>query len=109
MGTSAASKVRSRVFVDGHNIDGVLGEILGGRPEWHQRPRWDRVKDHLCRHLPFDGKPCFVMDRRHFTDKVYPLHRALRRMGYDLQLADKVGKYAGNDDPVDEFILDQLQ
>ncbi|ACU53213.1 conserved hypothetical protein [Acidimicrobium ferrooxidans DSM 10331] len=31
------------LLVDGENIDGVLGQILGHRPEPNERPRWDRV------------------------------------------------------------------
>lgn len=100
--------VQSSVFVDGPNIDGVLGQILRCCPKSHQRPRWNRVKDYLGRILPFSGKPCFVTDKRYFTDKVSPLYRALHSMGYDVRTVDKVGGYIDNDDPVDEFILDQL-
>jgi uncharacterized protein len=32
------------LLVDGENIDGVLGQILGHRPEPDQRPRWERVR-----------------------------------------------------------------
>jgi uncharacterized protein len=108
MVASTASQVPSRIFVDSHNIDGVLRQVLGHCPESHQRPRWDRVKDHLCSVLPFEGKPNFVIDRDQFKDKVFPRHRALRQMGYEVQVVEKVGQYADNDDPVDEFILDQL-
>lgn len=104
----ACSRYYGSTLVDSHNIDGVLGQILGHRPKPEQRPRWDRVKTVLCQHLGFDSKPCFVFDQRRFTKQVYPLYRFLHSAGYDVRTAILQGNYADNDDPVDEFILDQL-
>ncbi len=98
----------SNCFIDGANLDGVLGCIIGRRPSSRERPRWDAIKYHLSRSFPFVGRPSFVLDRRHVTDRVFPLLRFLRHTGIQCQVADKVGGYPGNDDPVDEFILDRL-
>jgi putative heme uptake system protein len=35
------------LLVDGENIDATLGSLLGRRPAPEERPRWDRVRDHL--------------------------------------------------------------
>jgi uncharacterized protein len=103
------SAVRSHSFVDSHNIDGVLAQVIGRRPKPEERPRWNRVKEYLTRHLGVTDKPCFVVDRGRFTDGFFPLYRALKGMGFDVPVVDKIGDHVGNDDPVDEFILDQLQ
>lgn len=98
----------SNFFVDGPNVDGVLGCILGRCPLPRERPRWDEIKRHLSRSFSFTGRPTFVLDQRHFTPQVYPFHRFLRSAGFECRPVDKVGRYPGNDDPVDEFILDRL-
>ncbi len=98
----------SNCFFDAPNLDGVLGCIIGRRPSSHERPRWDVIKYHLSRSFSFVGRPNFVLNRRHVTDRVFPLLRFLRDVGIQCQLADKVGGYPPNDDPVDEFILDRL-
>lgn len=91
-------------FVDGPNVDGVLGEILGHMPESNERPRWDRVK----RFLPSSTKPVFAMNGEHFTEKAYPFFRAMRYMGYDFQPVAPTERSATNEDPVDNYIADQL-
>jgi putative heme uptake system protein len=35
------------LLVDGENIDASLGSLLGRRPNPEERPRWDRVRDHV--------------------------------------------------------------
>jgi len=49
-----------------------------------------------------------VLDKRCFGDTALPFYRFLKSAGYDVVLAEGSEKYAGNNDPVDEFILDQL-
>jgi len=80
----------------------VLGVILGRRPNPHERPRWDRVKALL----PSTGKPHFVVDKSKFCDKAFPLFRALRAMGWQLDVVSEIGPQ--NDDPVDFLILKLL-
>lgn len=98
----------SNFFVDGPNVDGVLGCILGRRPSSGERPRWDEIKYRLSRMCPFTGRPTFVVEKLHFTDRVFLFYRFLRSAGFDFQAVDKIGQYPGNDDPVDEYILDRL-
>ncbi|MGH7140227.1 MAG: hypothetical protein ACREHD_31195 [Pirellulales bacterium] len=92
-------------FVDGPNIDGVLGEILGHMPESNERPRWDRVK----RFLPSARKPVFAMNGENFTKKAYPFFRAMRCMGYDFKAVPPTECSSENEDPVDNFIADGLR
>ncbi|HVA48330.1 MAG TPA: hypothetical protein VNH11_18330 [Pirellulales bacterium] len=91
-------------FVDGPNIDGVLGEILGHMPESEERPRWDRVK----RFLPSTGKPVFAMNGEHFTEKAYSFFRAMTYMGYDFKAVPPTERSSTNEDPVDNYIKDRL-
>lgn len=69
------------VFIDGANIDGVLGVILGRRPEPRERPRWDRVRDGL-RAWYSAHQLEFVLRPAGFRDKSLPFYRALHQMGY---------------------------
>src|SRR5688572_1865644 len=103
-----AFAARPQVLVDGHNIDGVLGEILGHRPKPNERPRWDRVKDYVSREIVSHGEPWFVVDEHRVWDGAFPFYRSLRTMRWHIEPASKVGGYPGNDDPVDELILDKL-
>jgi putative heme uptake system protein len=92
------------VFIDGPNIDCVLGGILGHAPKPNQRPRWDRVKNYFRR----DAKLHFVLNQRNFNDKVFPFHRALRAIGYVVHVESATDVFPDNDDPVDTFILKEL-
>ena len=47
------------------------------RPEPADRPRWNRVKTHLCRLTKCSAKPAFPFDQRRFTKDVYPFYRAI--------------------------------
>ena len=44
------------VLIDGANIDGVLGQILGRQPESEERPRWDNVMKFSAESLSPDGR-----------------------------------------------------
>ncbi|MGL5816084.1 MAG: NYN domain-containing protein [Phycicoccus sp.] len=42
---------RTFVLVDGENLDATLGSsVLGRRPQPEERPRWERVTEHLEQH-----------------------------------------------------------
>jgi len=99
MQKNTTNPARAAIYVDSSNVDGVLGVILGRRPNPHDRPRWDRVKAHLMS----SGKPHFVIARHSFSDKVYPLYRALRTLGWQIDVVSDAVSH--NPDPVDVFIL----
>jgi hypothetical protein len=48
----------------------------------------------------------FVLDSHRFTEKVYPLYRVLRSIGYHVHVVRETTPE--NDDPVDCFILAEL-
>jgi uncharacterized protein len=99
----------ARILVDGPNIDGVLGTVLGRRPRPQERPRWDRVKAYLdLLFRPAVPNRLFVVDRARIGDGAFGFIRALRSIGWRVLPATLVGRYPGNDDPVDESILDHL-
>lgn len=102
-----SSSFHSQVFVDGPNIDMVLGkDILGHRPRPNERPRWDRVSAFARSELDC-VKPTFVFNGNRFADGDSPIcafRRALRFMGYDVQCPR-----GSETDPVDEFILQGLR
>src|SRR5438876_808579 len=105
---SNAPLVRPQVLVDGHNIDGVLGLLLARRPQPNERPQWDRVKEYLRRQFEPTADLLFVIDQSLVRDAAFGFYRALRALKWQVKPVSQVGRYPGNDDPVDEFILDQL-
>jgi uncharacterized protein len=45
-----SARAETFLLVDGENIDATLGgSLLGRRPSPEERPRWDRVRDHVAR------------------------------------------------------------
>jgi uncharacterized protein len=90
-------------FVDGPNIDMVLGDILGRQPRAEDRPRWDRVlkfcrtslRCNVCEFVfngnKFDGSSCFA------------LYRALHGMGWSAKCPRDA-----TTDPVDGYICHRV-
>lgn len=95
----------THLFVDGPNIDAVLGKnVLERKPGACERPRWDRVNE-----VVGAAKSCFVLNGAKFTPDVTPFYRALKLMGYEAAVAGTKGSLPGTGvDPVDEFIKDRL-
>ncbi len=97
----------SATFIDGPNIDCVLGKcVLGRQPSSIERPRWDRVLQ-TCRAWFGASRVRFVLNPVHFaeqTDQVSPFYRFLVTTGYEVPPANSFGAYPPNADPVDEFI-----
>lgn len=92
----------THVFVDGPNVDMVLGkDILGRRPLATQRPKWDRVLSQLATTLgPL--KPTFVLNGNQFAHggpELFGFYRAIRHCGYRVECP------CGTEgDPVDAYI-----
>lgn len=98
----------SHLFVDGPNVDMVLGQcILKRRPLSHERPRWDRVAEYALRKLGCCN-PTFVLNGDKFArnPKLYPLFRALRMMNYRVECPRD--STIDNSDPVDVYIIRKL-
>lgn len=98
----------ARLFVDGPNMDMVLGSnILGRRPWPEERPRWNRVADFARGKLQV-AKPTFVLNGNQFANGstgLLAFRLALRdHMGYDVSCPCGDGT-----DPVDQYILQQLK
>jgi putative heme uptake system protein len=54
---------RSFLLVDGENIDATLGSaLLGRRPQPDERPRWDRVRDHVAATWPAPARLLFFLN-----------------------------------------------
>ncbi|MGL5930661.1 MAG: NYN domain-containing protein [Dermatophilaceae bacterium] len=73
---------RTFVLVDGENLDATLGNaLLGRRPQPEERPRWERVTQHLERHW---GQPVTALFFLNATSGTLPLPfvQALIAMGY---------------------------
>ena len=97
----------SHVFVDGPNIDMILGQdVLGRIPRPPERPRWERVSVY-CRTELGCVRPTFVLNGDRFAlggERVFAFRRALRFMGYNVECP--LGTLS---DPVDAFIQQQLR
>src|SRR5262249_34830372 len=51
------------LLVDGENIDATLGgSLLGRRPQPDERPRWDRVRDHVAAVWPGPTRLLFFLN-----------------------------------------------
>src|SRR5262245_44207508 len=91
----------TRVFIDGLNIDGVLGRILDRIPLPNERPRWRRVHAFCGAELRC-AHPTFVLNGNRFTTGnrgLLALYRVLKSLGYDVQCPCEPSS-----DPDDEYI-----
>lgn len=97
----------SYVFIDGPNLDMVLGHsILGRKPLPGERPRWDRVIEY-CRTRFECHRPIFVLNGERFAqggEQVFAFRRSLRFHGYKVECP-----LGTETDPVDKFIQQQLR
>jgi putative heme uptake system protein len=77
----AAAERRTFVLVDGENIDATLGSVLGRRPTGEERPRWERVTDHV---REWSGQPVTGLFFLNASSGHLPLPfvQALIAMGY---------------------------
>lgn len=50
------------LLVDGENIDGALGGILGTKPQPHQRPRWQHLLEFARRRWEQPVRPLFFIN-----------------------------------------------
>ncbi len=69
------------LLVDGENIDGTLGSIIGHQPTGEDRPRWDRVLD-FAKNL-WSGrnvKPFFFHNATSYIP--WPFIQALKSIGF---------------------------
>ncbi len=102
-----SNQSNSYVFVDGPNMDMVLGkDILGRRPNCHERPKWDRVWA-FFRNVHGCLKPTFVLNGDRLSgggSPAFAFRRVLRSIGYDVQCPHGV-----EGDPVDAFIQQSLR
>lgn len=70
------------LLVDGENIDTTLGQsILGGRPSPDERPRWERLLDHLEDRFDADVTALFFL-AVHGDSLPMPFIQALTAIGY---------------------------
>ncbi len=110
--TPGGPRVCSIGFVDGPNIDCVLGKcILQRQPESLERPRWNRV---LLECVEWFGvaKPCFVLNPIRFADqpdRVSPFYRFLISTGWEVPTLERFRKPTEGVDPVDELIKDNIR
>ncbi|MEZ6070931.1 MAG: hypothetical protein R3C10_11815 [Pirellulales bacterium] len=99
--------IQSHVFIDGPNIDMVLGkDVLGRFPRRFERPRWDRVRD-FCHTELGCARPTFVLNGNRFSlgnPELLGFRRVLREFGYEVQCPRR-----GDEDPVDEYIKERVQ
>jgi putative heme uptake system protein len=96
------------VLIDSANMDMVLTNILGAKPQAEQRPRWDRLYSH-CKETWNCTRPKFVLNGDRFAQGqhgVMAFRRILRHMGYSVETprAVDLGK-----DPDDQFIINELK
>ncbi len=72
---------RSFLLVDGENIDATLGgSLLGRRPNPDERPRWDRVRDHVAR--DWDGPTRLLFFLNATRGVPMPFVQALTAIGF---------------------------
>lgn len=79
------------LLVDGENIDGVLGQILGHRPDPADRPRWERVAQGIERWGNAPVRSFFFINGSSGTIPG-PFIQALRAVGYTPVLVAGQGK-----------------
>ncbi|MEW4490953.1 hypothetical protein AB1L42_22925 [Thalassoglobus sp. JC818] len=95
-------------LIDGPNIDGVLGQILQRQPISEDRPQWDVVRECLQRILGIQVPPMFVIDGTHSNERAYKFYRFLRSAQFRLERRYPDLLLGHNSDPVDDFILGEL-
>ena len=74
------------MLIDGANIDGVLGQILGRQPIGRERPRWDHVMQFSADSLPKDKRKAhffIATDGDQIPQKLFPFLETLRQ--YDIK------------------------
>jgi uncharacterized protein len=72
---------RSFLLVDGENIDATLGSaLLGRRPNPDERPRWDRVRDHVGRAWDVPARLLFFLNATRGVPM--PFVQALTAIGF---------------------------
>ena len=95
---------RSHLFVDGPNIDGVLGSILRRKPRDRERPRWDTVRDFF----DITERPVFPLIGP-LDDRRYAFYRTLRDLGFSVPVVKKTDVLPGNDDATDCSIINSVK
>lgn len=68
------------LLVDGENIDGALGSIIGHRPEPGQRPRWQHLLDFVGREFATGVRGLFFINASHGYHAAFV--QALVAIGY---------------------------
>jgi uncharacterized protein len=100
--TATATTWPGLVLVDGPNADMTLAEIVGRKPRPQERPCWNHVY-HYSRQQLQCGCAEFVLNGNRFGDKVAPLFRALRFIGWRVAYPRD-----SSQDPVDAYIQCRL-
>lgn len=91
------------MLIDGANIDGVLGQILGRQPTGRERPRWDHVMRFSVDSLPMDKRKAhffIATDGEQIPQKLSPFIETLKQCGIKPWLLTR----EGNRQVVDEAI-----
>jgi uncharacterized protein len=101
---NAKSPPAAQCFIDGPNIDAVLGLcILRRQPRPEERPRWERVHGAVTKWYGVD-QPVFVLNGNRFDSSgIFAFRRTLRSLGYQVECPR-----SAQGDPVDDLILDRL-
>lgn len=68
------------LLVDGENVDGALGSIIGHRPEPGQRPRWQHLLDFIGREFGTGVRGLFFINASHGYHAAFV--QALVAIGY---------------------------
>jgi uncharacterized protein len=101
----AAPNTDPVVFVDGPNIDMVLGDsIIRRKPSPHERPRWERVRQYCVDEFRCTRREFVLNGNRFDNDAAFKFYRKLHELGW----SPACPKHDA-EDPVDWYIRRQLR
>lgn len=96
------------MLIDGANIDGVLGGILGHQPESRERPRWDKVIKFNATPLSPDGRKAhffIAVDGETIPSALRGFLASLRYAGIKPHLLKREGERQVVDEAIEKALV----